>query len=151
AIIGPGDPVTFTLIFTNAGTLLASGLRLTDTFPAGIDNVTISVNGVAVNLTGFGPTYIWDLADMAPGASGIIKLSGTVNSQTPTGTILQNSASINTTTPESNKSDNVASASAQVALTPIEGLSGAVTGYAGIVPRTGEILTFIASVQSGTA
>lgn len=151
AVIGPGDPVTFTLTFTNTGTVLASGLRLTDTFPAGIDNVTISVNGVAVNLTGFGPTYIWDLADMAPGASGIIKLSGTVNSQTPTGTTLLNSASINTTTPESNKSDNVASASAQVALTPIEGLSGAVTGYAGIVPRTGEILTFIANVQSGTA
>ncbi len=151
AIIGPGDPVTFTLTFTNAGSAVASGLRLTDTFPAGIDNVTISVNGVAVNLTGFGPTYIWDLADMAPGAVGIISLRGTVNSQTPTGTILLNSASINTTTPESDKSDNTASASAQVALTPIENLSGAVTGYAGIVPRTGEILTFIASVQSGTA
>ena len=151
ALVGPGDPVTFTLTFTNAGTALASGLRLTDTFPAGIDNVTISVNGVGVNLTGFGPTYIWDLANMAPGARGVITMRGTVNGQTPTGTVLQNSASISTVTPESDKSDNSASISAQVALTPIEGLSGTVTGYAGIVPRNGEILTFVAGVQSGTA
>lgn len=151
ALVGPGDPVTFTLTFTNAGTTVASGLRLTDTFPAGIDNVTISVNGVGVNLTGFGPTYIWDLANMAPGARGVITMRGTVNSQTPTGTILQNSASISTVTPESDTSDNSASISAQVALTPIEGLSGTVTGYAGIVPRNGEILTFVAAVQSGTA
>lgn len=151
ALVGPGDPVTFTLTFTNAGTAVASGLRLTDTFPAGIDNVTISVNGVGVNLTGFGPTYIWDLADMAPGARGVITMRGTVNGQTPTGTVLQNSASISTVTPESDKSDNSASISAQVALTPIEGLAGNVTGYAGIVPRNGEILTFVAGVQSGTA
>ncbi len=151
ALVGPGDPVTFTLTFTNAGTALASGLRLTDTFPAGIDNVTIAVNGVGVNLSGFGPTYIWDLADMAPGARGVITLRGTVNSQTPTGAILQNSASIGTTTPEFDKSDNTATISAQVALTPIEELAGTVTGYAGIVPRNGEILTFVAAIQSGTA
>ncbi len=104
-----------------------------------------------MNLTGFGPTYIWDLADMAPGARGVITMRGTVNGQTPTGTVLQNSASISTVTPESDKSDNSASISAQVALTPIEGLAGNVTGYAGIVPRNGEILTFVAGVQSGTA
>ena len=150
-VVGPGDAVTFTLSFANTGLAVASGVRLTDTFPTQIDDVTIAVNGVGVNLTGFGPTYIWDLADMAPGAQGVITLRGVVNAATPLGTTLENTATLDTATPESDKSDNTASAASHVALAPIEGLIGAATNYKGIVPATGEILTFVASVEFGTS
>ncbi len=152
AIVGPGDAIEFRLSFTNTGATVAGDVRLTDTFPVQMENVTVAVNGVTVNQsTLVGTTYVWSLADLAPGAVGVITLHGDIAQGTPLDITLANTATISTATPEHNLADNTATASAQVTLAPISGLLGIVTNYQGAVPRIGEILTFIATVQAGTS
>ncbi|HYF61494.1 MAG TPA: PKD domain-containing protein, partial [Herpetosiphonaceae bacterium] len=80
-----GDQIVYTIRFTSTGNTIAEGVRITDTLPA---EVTISVaeyGGVPLSSTVIAPPTLAWLADpMAPGATGIITLTGTVNANVTT-------------------------------------------------------------------
>lgn len=95
----PNQSITYTLRFGNIGILPASGVVITDLLPSGIVTPTWISNKAGVNaLPGF--TYVWQLPDLAPGASGVITVSARVASGLPTGTTITNTAMISTTARE---------------------------------------------------
>jgi uncharacterized repeat protein (TIGR01451 family) len=72
----PGDSITYTLTFSNAGGI-ATGVVITDSVPVSVTSPTVlSSSGAAITLTGSAPNFVWDVADLAPGQGGIITLTG---------------------------------------------------------------------------
>lgn len=74
--IAPGEKITFTLHLTGSGSLTATQAILTDTLPAFLTVQNILVNGVTITDTGTSPAYVWQVADLAPGQSGVITITG---------------------------------------------------------------------------
>ncbi|MBN2004014.1 MAG: DUF11 domain-containing protein [Anaerolineae bacterium] len=98
AFAEPGDAVTYTLAFANVGTYTATGVLLTDIFPAEIADVVIASSGVVITDVG-APLYTWSVADLPPGTGGVITLTGifSVPVASPPGTQVSNSATITCT------------------------------------------------------
>ena len=78
----PGDPITYTLTFSNIGTDPASGVAVTDIIPPGVNisNATSSGVGAGVNITatGMAPFLSFDVSNLDVGEGGIITLTGHV-------------------------------------------------------------------------
>ena len=109
-VIGPTGWVTFTLRVTNAGSLAATGTRITDTLPAGFT----AVYSEAVNATWDSGT-VWT-ANLAPGAAAVITLAAQAPA-TPWGPVTRtvvNTATATTAAPEHDPADNQATAIVQV-------------------------------------
>ncbi|MCB9422808.1 MAG: tandem-95 repeat protein [Ardenticatenaceae bacterium] len=108
-----GEPIVYTIAFTNTGTAQLPRLVLTDAIPAQVTAVHIISSGVA--LTGFAidATYVWRAHSLAPGAGGVITVSGTLADPLPRG-IFTNTVTIATIAVESDLSNNSASASLTV-------------------------------------
>jgi uncharacterized repeat protein (TIGR01451 family) len=79
AVLRPGQPLTYTLSYKNDGVAIASGVLLTDTLPTQLRNLNITSSGPAISALAGAPGR-WQIADMAPGASGIITITGVVDS-----------------------------------------------------------------------
>ena len=76
----PGQAITYTLAFSNAGTASATEVLITDTVPADhLTNVTYTVSGAAITDTGYIPAFVWEVEDLAPGAGGVITITATVD------------------------------------------------------------------------
>ena len=75
----PGAAITCTLAFQAFG-LAATDVVISDSLPVGI-----SQSG--------NPPYVWDIADLAPGDSGVLTLTGVLSTALPTG-VLTNTATI---------------------------------------------------------
>jgi hypothetical protein len=73
----PGQPIVYTLSFRNDGTGTASGVRLALTVPGQLAEVTTASTGPALTPVA-GQPYSWDVASMAPGASGTLTLRARV-------------------------------------------------------------------------
>ncbi len=89
----PGQAVTYTLTYGNAGVVTAANVQLTDALPSDIANRswTSSDPGViALN----SPDYAWRLPDLAPGMTGVITVTGVYAPQTPGAGLLLNNATI---------------------------------------------------------
>ena len=104
----PGEPVTFTLSIENVGTASASGIVVTDTLPAEI-LMPSTANTFGVTPRG-GTTYVWDLPDLLPTASGVITIYGTISSTLPSDYAIWNTATISTEDDESSTSNNSSTA-----------------------------------------
>ncbi len=104
----PGDPVTFTLSIENNGTLIATNTIVTDMLSSDILTPTydsspgITERGVV--------SYSWDLPDLAPGASGVITIYGTINPALPPGFAIWNTATIGSDGSDSNTANNSSTA-----------------------------------------
>ncbi|MBN1135642.1 MAG: VCBS repeat-containing protein, partial [Anaerolineae bacterium] len=72
----PGDPLTYTLVFSNSGTFPTVKVTLSDLVPLSVTNRTVISSGVAITDTGAVPGYVWELAPLAPGEGGVITISG---------------------------------------------------------------------------
>lgn len=72
--VDPGDELVYTLQYENAGNQVATGVRLTDTFPADIDVNAVSLP--ALSLTD--QQGVWTFDELIPGAAGQIVISTTV-------------------------------------------------------------------------
>ncbi len=72
--VDPGDELVYTLQYENAGNEIATGVRLTDTFPADIDVNAVSLP--ALSLTD--QQGVWTFDELIPGAAGQIVISTTV-------------------------------------------------------------------------
>jgi uncharacterized repeat protein (TIGR01451 family) len=75
--VNPGDELVYTLRYRNAGDQLATGVILSDTFPA--DITVNAVHPPAVILTD--QQGVWTLGTIAPGFSGQVVISTTVGGE----------------------------------------------------------------------
>ncbi len=104
----PGQVLTYTLTFSNAGPVTATGVVITDVVPITLTNVCFTSNGVTITPTS-GITYSWTVQDLAIGTTGTINITGVISpglsadvvltgTTTITATIFTNIATINATT-----------------------------------------------------
>ncbi len=95
----PQDVVTYTVSFTNTGTLLSSGILLTDVVPLELVTVTYQVQpGLVVTPTGSVP-LAWEVEPLAPGESGKITITGVLSACHGAGYTFPNTAVITATVP----------------------------------------------------
>ncbi|MCP4541679.1 MAG: DUF11 domain-containing protein [Chloroflexi bacterium] len=138
----PGDTITYTLIFSNAGNGTATGVVITDSIPISVTatNVISSANASSPMLVitpRVGTRYVWDVSDLAPGAGGVITVTGALGYGF-TGTLsyglsassFSNTATITTTDADSNPDNNESSASVTVRnVAPVAADNTYTTGY----------------------
>src|SRR5205823_29946 len=79
AALRPGQPLTYTLSYKNDGVAIASGVLLTDTLPAALSGLSVSSSGPAISTTLAVAPYRWQIADIAPGTSCAITITGVVD------------------------------------------------------------------------
>ncbi len=96
AVAGPGQTITYTLAISNAGLVRATGVWITDVVPAELQDVTYTSSGLVVTPTG-AATYVWQAADLAPRAGGLITLTGVVRTNLASGTVFTNTAAVTAT------------------------------------------------------
>lgn len=106
----PGRKMTYTLRYTNTGTLPADDVVLTHLIPAGV-----SVVDVDRPPDRQGPDHIeWNLARVEPGEWRQIKVVGQVGTDVPAGRVLRSAVSVITASDESYTGDNTAEVNTQV-------------------------------------
>ncbi|MCL5999411.1 MAG: Ig-like domain repeat protein, partial [Chloroflexi bacterium] len=117
ASVAPGRVVTFTLVFSNAGSLPAAGVVITDLIPSQINPATLAVLSSGVSIAPVnGVTYAWQAQDMASGARGVITITGNVRTDLATlPQTITNTAVITMALADGNHSNNSASAQATLA------------------------------------
>jgi len=134
APLRPGQPLTYTLSYRNNGVAIASGVLLTDTLPAALTNPSVTSSGPTITKLSGAP-YRWKIANMAPGASGTITISGVINPGLTADIGGANTAMLTTEVFDSNQANN----SAQ-------------TAFDVIVPRLGfSSASYSVAEQDGTA
>jgi uncharacterized repeat protein (TIGR01451 family) len=99
----PGAAITYTLIFSNAGSLPATGVVITDTIPLNVTATSVVSSGVAITQTS--PGYVWTVQDLAPGEGGVITIAGVIRSPLAGGTFT-NTATIGTTAADGDTTNN---------------------------------------------
>jgi len=111
----PGDPITYTLTFTNNGPHTAAGVVITDIIPVSVTNTSVVSSGVAITDTGASPGYVWSVQDLGVGQGGTITITGRLSDTLPIGHVFTNTATITTTTAmDANAGNNSNSASTTV-------------------------------------
>jgi uncharacterized repeat protein (TIGR01451 family) len=108
-IAAPGDPVTYTLSFSNGGNTAATGVTITDIVPNALTNVSYVASGVVITPTG-GHPYTWQVQDLAPGSGGVITISGNARPDLSSGTVFYNTATITSTTTDTNPDNDSSTA-----------------------------------------
>ncbi|RME70609.1 MAG: DUF11 domain-containing protein, partial [Chloroflexi bacterium] len=105
----PGDPVTFTLTIQNNSTFTATSVIVTDTLSSDIQSPGWSTSFAGVTVQP-GTTYVWNLPDLAGGASGVITVTGTLNAALPPEFSILNKATITAADNEINTYNNSSTA-----------------------------------------
>jgi len=103
-IVAPGEWVTFTIAFGNAGSLPARDVVLTDTLPTGLVDVSWDYrtdSGLPVTLRG-GTSTVWDVPILRWGEGGVISVTAQVDPSVawPAVTPLSNDVVIGTSSVE---------------------------------------------------
>ena len=136
ALAAPGETVTYTLAFSNAGPDMATGVVLADLLPISVSVQSVISSGVPLTETG---SYVWQVADLVPGASGIVTITALVNPGLYPNEWITNTAIIAATTLDPAPADNQDMAAF---VTPAT-LDLAVTKYADPEPAVaGESITY---------
>jgi uncharacterized repeat protein (TIGR01451 family) len=89
----PGEPVTYTLVYTNHGPSAASNITITDIIPEQLTGVAFESSGAAITPTG-GISLTWQVADLAPRTGGVITVTGIVSPLLSNDTIVSNTVTI---------------------------------------------------------
>ncbi len=108
----PGDTVTYTLTYSNAGNLIATSVVITDDVPLSVTNLSVDSSGAGITPRN-GTRYVWDVEDLSAGEGGVITLTGTLSNPLAAGSI-NNTATIATADTESNAGNNDSSAAITV-------------------------------------
>ena len=149
ASVVPGDWVTYTLTYANSGSAAAASVVITDILPTEL--LTSTANYVIwTSYVSSGPIivtdhYIWSMGTVPAGGRGIITITAQVDPNLIAAGSINNQADISTTTPESDYTNNSASASQILCIPP----SGATFVYTPPAPLTGQTVTFTGSVILG--
>ncbi len=88
----PGASITFTLSFSNGGSITATNVIVSDTIPAFLGSPAISSGGAAITNTGTLPPYVWTVQDLEPGQSGVITITGVLTIPLAAGTYTNTAA-----------------------------------------------------------
>lgn len=76
--LSPGQPITYTLTYSNSGVATAQGVMITATVPAALAELAVVSEGATITPSQAAP-YQWQSNDLAPGQSGIITVTGVVS------------------------------------------------------------------------
>lgn len=101
----PNAPLTYTLTVANLGTLTATQVVLTHTVPAEIVGTAWQAYPGGVTARA-GSRYVWDLPDLAAGATAVVTVAGRFTTTLPGGTPLLLEAVVATAEPESATANN---------------------------------------------
>jgi uncharacterized repeat protein (TIGR01451 family) len=113
AVAAPGGAVTYTLTFSNAGLITATDVVITDTVPVSVTHSSLNVDSsVPITATG-NISYVWEVVGLAPGAGGIITITGVLSDPLASGPLI-NTATITTTAMDSDITNNSNSASVTI-------------------------------------
>ena len=106
-VVAPGDTITYTLTFTNSGGYTAGGVVITDLVPITVTNVKVISSGVNITQTNVGVYfYTWSTQDLDTGMGGVITITGTIDPNLAGGEIFTNTATITTSTFDTNTANN---------------------------------------------
>lgn len=111
-----GNPITYTLTFTNNGPHLASNVVITDLMPSDLFNPTVVGSSGAVITPTPGTTFAWTVDPLQAGAVGVITLTSIANPGLETETAIANTAEI--TSPVAHSSVTLSS-TATVTVSPV--------------------------------
>jgi len=120
--VEPGQAITYTLTYSNAGQRLAQGVMITDLLPSALLAPSWTASGPPITATA-GVTYAWQVSDLAPGAGGVITITATVDPNLSWPSTISNSVQIATESTETrtwNDDD-----------TAVNGLSGGTASISG--------------------
>ena len=104
-LLKSGDPITYTLTYTNIGPATAHHVTISDTLPSMLINPSIESSGPEITMRD-NSTYMWDVADLNEGDTGTITITATIDPSFSG--IISNTAIIETTAREFETSDNSA-------------------------------------------
>lgn len=100
-----GDPITYTLTYTNAGPATAHHVVISDTLPTALTTLAWSASGAPVTVTEqVGANYAWDAGSLPAGSGGVITITGRISPSLQT--TLINTVEITTTTREIETANN---------------------------------------------
>jgi uncharacterized repeat protein (TIGR01451 family) len=102
ATVTAGATFAYTLSYGNNGQASATNVQLVDTLPAGVSYVSASPAPSSVS----GQVLTWNLGTLAAGATGSITIQAQAAASVANGTTVTNSATISTTTPGDDPTDN---------------------------------------------
>ncbi len=112
----PGQVLTYTVVFSNAGPGVAAAVRLTDVVPTNLVNVGYTNSGASLTPVGVNP-YAWLVGNLAPGAGGMVIVTGVLTGG-PAGTVFTNAATIATASFDGNLANNTSAVSVTIANAP---------------------------------
>ncbi|MBV7327670.1 DUF11 domain-containing protein [Chloroflexi bacterium TSY] len=114
----PGQPITYTITFSNTGNVTARNVVLTDSVPPTISVSSVISSGVNVTQSGVSP-YLWNVDELAVAETGTITLTGVVSAALTTDTTFVNTVTI-TATDDLTDTNNNGSASLNVLLPRVQ-------------------------------
>lgn len=109
----PGQVITYTLTFANFGNELIAGIVISDVIPISVTNTSVISSGVVITPVS-STRYVWNIAPLAAGQSGVITITGALSSGLQVGDIFTNTAYITSTMVDSDDSNNHSSARVKV-------------------------------------
>ena len=106
-----GGSVSYTITVTNSGPDDAQGVSLTDMLPASLTfGVQTQTSGSTFTLANSGNTITDTIATLASGASATITVVADVNQNIAAGAVIANTATVSSTTLDTNAANNTATA-----------------------------------------
>ena len=85
-VAAPGSAITYTLAFSNNGTLTATNIAITDDMPISVTVSGVISSNMGITDTGTSQPYVWNVTDLHPGESGVITITGVLSHPLPAGT-----------------------------------------------------------------
>lgn len=73
----PGDPITYTIAFSNTSTFTATGVLITDTISPNIAGASYTSSGVTLTAAPGAP-FAWSAPDLGEDQGGVITITGTL-------------------------------------------------------------------------
>jgi uncharacterized repeat protein (TIGR01451 family) len=142
----PGQTITYTLTFSNASGDTATDVIITDAIPISVTNTSVISSGVVITQTS--PSYTWSVQDLNQNQGGIITITGILSDPLATG-IFSNTATITSTTIDTDISNNRSEVSLTVVLPPNLTITKTVTTVNNPVQRGDPITYTIIVANSG--
>ncbi len=119
ATADPGDTITYTLTFANAGDLVAENVAITDFLPAEITvQDVISSGDVAITRTTVQTAEVFETSAVSPGDGGVITITAQLSNNLSKG-IFTNTATITTTSVDSDTSNNTANVGVSISCSQV--------------------------------
>ena len=134
-IVDPGDTLTYTLTYSNAGPATAHHVVISDSLPLGLAAPAITSTGAAITAR-VGSALVWDVADLVAGAGGVITVTATV--APPFTRTLVNRATIETSAVETDTTNNTT----PPVVTPVRAPDLAITKRGPLQGKPGQVITY---------